>query len=413
MRNFMQSIYLGRQPILNANSDLAAYEVLYRGSEEASLKYSSATIINHVLNQFGTHSLLGERRGFVKISEKFLLHDIIYSIPKEFFVFSLLAEIELSERVIERIESLHEKGYLLCVENFTLTSDDKDRYDAILQQLSFVKVNIQESLCEGLASKIEDFHKENICVIACSVGDNEEYVKAKSLGCDWFQGYYFSRPKVLGTPAFESSQASILNLYNMLLEDVNIDEITQEFETQYELTVQLLRFINSGAFHFRDKISSIHHILTLVGRQPLSQWLMLMIYSKSVRKEGHSPLMLMVKNRTELMQNILKIVEPSARSNKLGEAYLVGVLSLLDSVFNVELTTILRQINISPSVKSALLEKSGLLGEIYQLLIDIENFNTEAIHNFENRHHLEMETIERIALESMRSVNSFESYYIN
>ncbi|MDQ7066779.1 MAG: hypothetical protein Q9M40_01575 [Sulfurimonas sp.] len=48
---------------------------------EVQSRYSSASIINNVLNKFGTHKLLGDRRAFVKIDEKFLLHDIIFSIP--------------------------------------------------------------------------------------------------------------------------------------------------------------------------------------------------------------------------------------------------------------------------------------------------------------------------------------------
>ncbi len=106
------------------------------------------------------------------------------------------------------------------------------------------------------------------------------------------------------------------------MQDTNIDEITEEFEKNHALTIQLLQFINSGYFNFSKRISSIHHVLTLIGRVYLSQWLMLMVYSKSVSKSGGvSPLILMAKSRTELMEGFLKAINPNVKSDILGEAY--------------------------------------------------------------------------------------------
>jgi len=117
----------------------------------------------------------------------------------------------------------------------------------------------------------------DVKVIGSKIEDNAHYELAKELGCSLFQGYFFAKPNIIENAKYESGQLNILKLYNLLISDANIDEIAEEFENNYELTVQLLQFINSCAFHFRSRISSIHHILTLVGRQPLSRWLMLMI----------------------------------------------------------------------------------------------------------------------------------------
>jgi len=404
----MQHIYIGRQPILDSHSKLCAYEILYKGSKEALSRFSSASIINNVLNKFGTKSLLGDRRGFVQIDEKFLMHDIIFSIPSEFFIFNIDEGVRMNEKVVERIEQLHAKGYLLSLNNLEINGNTLDTYKKVLSKLAFVTLKIKESSKMHLEETIDKLQKQGITVVAADVDTIADYNEADKLGCDWFEGYFFSKPKILENVKYEPSQGAVLRLYNLLMQDVNIDEITQEFENNHEITVQLLQFINSGAFSFRTKISSIHHVLTLVGRIPLAQWLMLMIYSKSVTKDGHSPLMLMVKNRTELMENVLKTLQPDVRSNQLGEAYFVGVLSLIDTVFKVPLSKILDQMNISEDVEKALLYQKGILGEIYQLVHYIETFNTEEIHFFEKKFNLPAGSIEKIALESMRSVNKFE-----
>jgi EAL and modified HD-GYP domain-containing signal transduction protein len=405
----MQSIYIGRQPIIDSDSNLCAYEVLYKGSEAAISRYSSASIINSVLNKFGTHSLLGNHRGFVKIDEKFLLHDIIFSIPSEFFVFSVLESVELNERVVERIENLHKKGYKLCIDSLKIFPWSMEKYDTIFPFLDFVKVNIKESSPSQLKENILKIKDFNIVIVADTVEDMLQFDEAKRVGCDQYQGYFFAEPVILENAVYEPSHMAILKLYNLLMQDVNIDEIAQAFEDNHEITIQLLQFINSGAFHFKNRISSIHHVLTLVGRIPLGQWLMLMIYSKSVSKEGHTPIMLMVKNRTELMQSILKVINPSVKSNMLGEAYFVGVLSLIDTVFSVKLEEILVHVNISQEVESALLRDEGLFGEIFALVRDIEDFKIHSVALFEKKHKLKSGSIEEIVVESMKNVNVFES----
>jgi len=229
------------------------------------------------------------------------------------------------------------------------------------------------------------------------------------MGCDLFQGYFFAKPKIFENKKYDPTQAHILKLYTLLMEDTNIDEITAEFEKNHAITVQLLQYINSCAFHFRNRISSIHHILTLVGRTPLAQWLMLMIYSKSVSKSNEvSPLMLMIKHRTELMEYILKKIHPEARSNTLGQAYFVGVLSLIDTVFSEKLETILEDMHVDDIVKGALLNDEGTLGDIYALIRDTETFHTRGIAKFVKKYNIQKDTIDELSLKSMQEVTAFE-----
>lgn len=410
----MESVYLGRQPIIDAESNTYAYEILYNSDEtqgNAGLdRYTSASVISSVLNKFGTRNLLGDRRAFVKIDEKFLLSDIIFSIPKEFFIFAFLENIEMTPRVVERLGQLYDNGYMTSIDDTILTQDTLEKYQNVLKYVSHIKIRIDTNISVGIDAMIKTLQAKNVKVVAVKVEDSKHYVIAKTLGCEYFQGYFFAEPKIVENAKYEPSHLNILKLYNLLMQDTNIDEITTEFENNYEITLQLLQFMNSGAFHFRKKISSIHHILTLMGRMPLAKWLMLMIYSKSVSKGGgQSPIMLLVKNRTELMENILQTLQPDVKSNLLGEAYFVGVLSLIDTIFSEKLEKILEDMNVSEDVKNALLKDAGILGEIYALIRNIETFDTQAINKFEERHYLKSGVLKKLILDSMENVNKFEN----
>lgn len=410
----MEHVYLARQPILDANKNLYSYEIFYLDSSKKSSfsddRYASASVINSILNTFGTKEFVSEHKSFIKVDEKFLLSDLIMTIPTEFFTLSLFDDIEMGERVVERIGQLYDKGFSIAINDTDLTTQNVLKYRAVLDKLTYFKINIYLDM--GIENKdaVIELQDAGIKVVATKIEEDYQFQIAKDLECDLYQGYWFSKPIIVENEKFDSSQHNILKLYNMLLDGTNIDEITTEFERNHTLTLHLLQFINSGVFHFRGRISSIHHILTLVGRKPLSEWLMLMIYSKSVSEHGRvSPLMLMVKNRTQLMQEILKAIKPDVKSNALGEAYLVGVLSLIDTVFGVKLEEILESIHISDISKKALLNDDGTLGLIYKATRDIEEFNIAEIDKFSKKYKLATDSLQEIIIKSMQDVNSFEN----
>jgi EAL and modified HD-GYP domain-containing signal transduction protein len=414
----MKNVYLGREPIIDSQANLSAYELLYRNAQKKSdvngNRHASASVINSVLNKFGKRTILGTRRGFIRVDEKFLLNDIILSVPSEFFVFALLPTVPMSERIVERVQQLSESGYVLALNDMPLNEESIEKYSIIFNELSYVKINIESEVSTLLKDMITKIQLNNITIIATMIEDSKTYEIAQELGCDWFQGYFFAQPVILENATYEPMQMNVLKLYNLLMKDGSIDEITAEFENNPEITIQLLQYINSGYFHFRNRIATIHHVLTLVGRIAIAQWLMLMIYSKSAtRKAQRSPLMLMVKNRTELMQSILKAVQPNVKSNMLGEAYMVGVLSLVDTIFGVKLEDILKTINISDDVKASLLECKGLLGEIYTQVKCTETFDIESVYNFEKKYELKHKTIENLVLECMQEVQRFETPHMD
>ncbi len=409
----MENVYLGRQPIIDGNGKQYSYDILYLDSHmqnhiDNDLS-ASASVVSSILNKFGTQAFLSSNKAFIKIDEKFLMNDLIFMVPTDFFIFALFDTIEMSEKVIERIELLKTKNYTLAINDTILDSYTFEKYLPILKMLSFFKVDVHESVPLDAKNIIKELKTYGIRIVATKIEDHAHYELAQSLGCELFQGYYFAKPKILENAKYDASKFNILKLYNLLLEDTNIDEIVTEFEKNHALTLQLLQFINSGAFHFRNKISSIHHVLSLVGRQPLAQWLMLMIYSKSVASGNEaSPLMLMVKNRTELMEKLLKAIQPDAKSNALGEAYFVGVLSLIETVFGVKLEKILERMNVSEITQSALMHDGGTLGELYKVVRDIELFNISAITEFASHHKLASHAIQQIIMQSMEQVNQFQ-----
>ncbi len=409
------STFLSRQPIFNSDEQTVFYDLFYLdknlNSDFIDDRYASTAVLSSVLNKFGIKNIVGNYSAFIKADSSFLLHDLIFSIPKQYFIISILEQVDITEAVLKRIKMLKEMGYLMCLNDIALTQDNIEKFKDILPYMEYIKIDVLRTgttLIEQNFSLLDSISAQKI---ATKLETARDFSFCVQKGFDYFQGYYFAKPIIMNNATLDVEQLGILKLTSMLMSDeTSIEDIVVEFEHNYALTIQLLKFINSGAFHFREKLSSIKHILTLLGRKKLSQWLMLMIYAKSIGSDTNmkSPLLLMVKNRTELMIKLLYAVKEDASIDLESEAYFVAVLSLSDTLFSVSKTIILSELNVSQEVENAILRKEGLLGEIYSLICDIEQIHTDNIPRFIEKYSLDSDKISEIVYESMSNVNKLE-----
>ncbi|MDY0120678.1 MAG: HDOD domain-containing protein [Sulfurimonas sp.] len=404
-----KNLYIARQPILDQNEEVFAYELLYRDEKQTSTiendRHATVAVLSNVLNRFGIKSLLGDHKAFIKVDKKFLMHEVFYTIPKEHFIFALQPNIKIDKNMRERIQKLHSLGYILAINDTLLEEEVYEQFFPIMDLISYIKVDIKIPL-ENL-SRIKNLEAKTIFT---KVESHELYEKAKKLQCDYIQGYFFSKPKILTQEKFDPSSLDVINIFNKLMSECSIDEIVEEFEKSHTISIQLLNFINSGNFHFRKKISSIRQILTLMGKTRLTQWLMFMVYSgyKSDLAQQDTPLVSLVKSRTNLMVKVSQIIDKDNTQKLASKTYFTGVISLMDALFNVKLEIILEELNIDEEIKEALMFKKGKLGEIYKFAIDLELFHIAEIEAFCTKYSINMEDIETLTLENIKNANGYE-----
>jgi EAL and modified HD-GYP domain-containing signal transduction protein len=404
------NLYIARQPILDKQNNIFAYELLYRDSAQSSNiqndRHATVTVLSNVLNKFGVKNLLDNKKAFIKTDKKFLNHEVVFCIPKKHFIFSMHANMELTESLTKRIIQLHEMGYMLAINDVLLTKETLDKFSNIMKYISYIKVDINTS-----EENLELLKDCDISIIFTKVETHEMYDKAVAYNCDYVQGYFFSKPKVLEQEKFDPSGLKAINLCNYIMSDASIDDIVKEFENNHAISLQLLKFVNSGSFHFRHNISSIRQILTLMGKTPLTQWLMLMVYSTKAtanEQESESPLMQLLKSRTNLMVEVSKQIKNSEINDLHSKVYFLGVISLLDTLFNVSMDDILDELNIDFEIKEALNNKTGLLGEIYSFAKNLEKFNIKEVENFCDKYDIETQELEKLTFEVIQSANEFE-----
>jgi EAL and modified HD-GYP domain-containing signal transduction protein len=406
------NFYLARQPILDLQQKTMGYELLYRDSEQSSAyaneRHATAALLVNVLNQAGLQNVVGNSLAFVNIDDRFLRHEIVDTIPAKTFIFEITTNTSLDVLTVERIEVLHKKGYSFCLDASQYAHLSK--YEKIFPYLSYCKIDTSSFSFEHLEEIVRTLHSYDIKAIATKVEMESAFQIYKEKGFDAFQGYYFAEPKIIKDQKLDADQASLFKLCNLLQTGGDTSEIVESFERSPSLTLQLLRFMNSAAFHFKAPISSIQQVITLLGRNSLNQWLMLLLYSKSLSSNGNfdNPLILLVKQRTDLMVSLLKMTKKNCTMQDLSEAYFVGVLSLMNTLLHMPLYEILEEFHVDERVKDALYDRIGELGELYAVTLAIENFDTEKIDTFVYKYSLDMDAFEKMMLSSIQATTEFE-----
>ena len=403
---------LGRQSVSNDKYEIFAYDILYRDDNSdvnsTDLGFSASSVAT-VLNDFGSENVIGVYKGFVRVDTHFLSEDIIYSISKEQFVLMILQSSLRDEKLPQKLNELTLDGYTFGLNDTIVNEDTIGDIVTYIDYVDSVKIDVLHSDNQSVDKLIKILKLKNKTIIAAKVETDELYQEYKKKGVDYFQGYYIKRPKIIETTSFNASQEQVLQIWNLLQNDADTKEIVSSFENNHALTLKLMQFINSSFFSFRTQISSINQIINLLGRTALSNWLLIfMLSGKNKNAPTNHPLLLMVINRTEIMLGLLKLVKPDASQSEKDTAYLVGMLSLIYLLFEIEHREFLHKLRVTDEIEEAMFEATGFFGQLLVVTRYVENTDTKEINEFIKKHKINVDEMNSLIAEAMIRVNLFD-----
>ena len=405
---------IGRQPICDANYAIIGYDILFR--DEVSLPNNSdisisASVLDRILNGFGLDNVLGGYLGFLKVDIEFLQSEIITTIPQKHFILMILESSFFHPQLASTVKILSEKGYRFGVNSCVLNSETVERIEILHPWLEYVRIDALRH--KSGSDPFTRLKKINQKLIALKVETHEVFEKFIEYGADYFQGYYIKRPYTMENESFSMSQEQILQAWNLLQDDIDIAEIVQKLEQNHLLVLQLMQFINSSYFSFSSATTSVRQLISLVGRKALSNWLLLMIESNKSDTRTNHPLLLMVINRTEIITGLLRLSSPECSRGELDTAYLVGMLSLIHLVLNMDHRTFLHKLHVSDEIEDAMFEAEGKWGQLLTMTRYIENMDYDSIKPFIDRYHIDANQMDRLIVQAMEKVNAFDSLLQN
>ncbi|MDU0113905.1 MAG: EAL and modified HD-GYP domain-containing signal transduction protein [Psychrosphaera sp.] len=362
--------YAARQPILDAEKNLFAYELLFRDGVDnvfPGIDEDEATtrIIEGSQFNLGLAHLTGNKPAFINFTLDTILKNYPAMLPPETLVVEILETVTPGKKLLASVIELKKQGYVIALDDY----EHKPVWRHFFPYVDIIKIDLRAMSFEEVEQVMTELAEfKHINYLAEKVETLAEFNQCKKMGFKYFQGYFFSKPEMVKTKTLSPSQ---LTLSELLAEtsstDIDLPKVTQIFERDINLSYKLLRYSNSATFKRRADISTIKQAIVALGKYELKKFLSL-LFTASVSDEKPQELLRLAMVRARFCENLAEINEDGDASM----AFLTGMLSLIDAILDEDIATVMEQLPLSLEIKEALVNKKGKLATYLQLAMTYE-----------------------------------------
>jgi len=370
--------FMSRQPILDRGQNAYAFELSFCPAAIQPDARPTDQLMADILAYFvdlDMQRVVGELRGLVPVSVPVLMGDLLEHIPRTRFVFLLDDSVLASEPVSQRLADLVARGFMFALDE---ASPDADRLRQLLPLVEVVRFDLRKRTLAQLVQLTSQpcFADKRLSV--ANVDTLAQFDACLALGFNSFQGYYFARPVIDPERLLAPSQLAIIDIISMISSDVDSAQIEESIKRDVALGLNLLRLVNTAAVG-THRIDSLRQALMVLGRTQLASWLQIMLYAEA-RDNAPSvkPLLMLATARGKLLELIAQRHRPGNRGIA-DAAFTVGIMSLMDTLFCMPMTEIVRQIAVVEEVGDALLGRVGYFGDLLAFVEALERLEDASV----------------------------------
>jgi EAL and modified HD-GYP domain-containing signal transduction protein len=338
--------------LLDAKCGIWGYEILYRQSLDAR------TATNHkAMLRLATRAFLSPQ--WQRSPNAYLLvtlepqsdpDALAMILPRDRSVLKVSEEMLAAPGMAKTLGRLRQDGYLIALGDFT----GKFAESNVLDLVDVFTVDMQRGNREALIMGAL-WHKEQrpVQILAKKVEDAQTFTLAKDAGCTLFQGFFFQKPERISSKVVSSSLAASLGILKMLEQEApDISALAEAIQRDVSLSFRLLKFLNSPYFGFAREVSSIKVALILAGWEQMRTWLRLVLITEMKPKHKPSELIFLSAQRGRFLE--LAAQRTLGRRMNSERLLLLGLFSLLDSIFDMQMPDILGSLPLDQELKDTL-----------------------------------------------------------
>ncbi len=357
----MSDHYFARQPILDREQQLFAYELLYRGdllknsAEIEDGDAATADVMVSSLVDSGLDDVVGSYPALINVTTAFLEGRLALPEKKDSLIFEILEDVKPTPKVIDAILELAEEGYRLALDDY----EHRPEFKPILEVVELVKLDIRALSSSELSRHVAILQGYDCRLLGEKVETREEYALCRDLGFSYFQGYFFSRPQQMSVQRSSVNRTSALRLVTRLQDsNCGFDEIQELIVNDAALSVRLLKFVNSPFCGLSHEVHSLREALAMVGLRLVRRWATLLLMERL--GEGQSPELI---NLALTRGKMCELLGEHCDEHDTSEYFTVGLFSVLDVLLGQPLETAVASLPLGPHIKTAIQHKTGPLGQ--------------------------------------------------
>ncbi|MEE4240779.1 MAG: HDOD domain-containing protein [Desulfopila sp.] len=349
--------FLARQPIFNVNKRVFAYELLYRGATDTSIKTiggskATTSLLTSVFLTEGIDKISNSKPCFINFTRDLLVRGIPLTFSKSQIVVEVLEDVPPDPEVLVICEKLRKKGYIIALDDFVYDSS----LDPLIALADIIKLDFRALSADEILKTMHRLSRFKLKFLAEKVETTDEFEKAAKLGFAYYQGFFFSKPELL---TIKELTAVKLNLLHMLAElsreDWSVQQLTDIITKDVALTYKILRYLNSSYFYRLQKIESVVHAISYLGEKEIRRFAVLAIISEIAANKPEE-LINLAMTRARFCE---LLAEHSAAREFTKDIFILGLFSTLDAMLDMPMSAILEKLPLAKNLHDGLATRSG------------------------------------------------------
>lgn len=364
-------VFVARQPIFDIRKRVVAYELLFRAGLENAFPrgtdpdMASAKVIDHAVSAFDFGGLTLGKKAYVNVTRRVLCEGLYTVLPPRQTVIELLETVTADDETLAAVKAARRAGYEIALDDFV----DRPSVEPFVSMAQVLKIDFLATPPEERKRLREQNRRTKLTLLAEKVENAAEFENAEQLGYTLFQGYFFQRPEIIAREDIPPAKMTYVRFLRELQAPVlDYGALEAIIKQDVSLSVKLLKLLNSAAFGWRSRVSSLKHALVLLGERPFRKWASL-IAVVGMTDDRPPELALISLARARFCERLCPLA--GAAASEL-DAFIVGLLSALDAMMGRPLSELLREIVVSPEIDAALLRQDTPLGKARALVLAYE-----------------------------------------
>ncbi|MFH1155388.1 MAG: HDOD domain-containing protein [Pseudomonadota bacterium] len=360
-------VYVARQPILDRSRKTYGYELLFRDGIANSfpdLDGDTATfrLLSNTFFSMGIEDILGSRPVFINFPQALIDRQIPLFFPRDKVVVEILEDVRPDRITIQAVEKLKKKGYTIALDDFVLA----ESLYPLIRQADIIKFDFRQSSLDEIRTMITRLNKDfKLSYLAEKIETYDEFEKALDLGCTYFQGYFFEKPRVLSNHSIPSIKNNLIRLMAQVSKaDMDFPGVTRAIRDDVSMSFKLMKFINSAYYRRRYPLESVRDAIAMLGQKDITQFVMLI--AATGLAEGKPEEIIKTSIITGCM---CEAVGQQAGSDfTKEELFTLGLFSRIDAMLEMPMQAIVKELPFSSRINLALEGKNNHFKELNQVV---------------------------------------------
>ncbi len=364
----MSQYHIGRQPIFDKEMNLFAYELLFRSGDHAVANVidggqATSQVMVNAFTEIGLDRLVGTQHALINMPYEILSQPDLIAFPPQQVILEVLEDVKVDELIISCVDLLKSRGYRFALDDFIYSPE----WEPLIDMAEIIKIDITQLSQQELAEHVALLKDKGKKILAERIENQDEFEQLKKLEFDYYQGYFFAKPKVISGNRLPASKINLIQLLAKLNDpNVDVDELSTLVSADIALSVKALRFVNSPITGLRRPIDTVQQAVVYLGLDTLKSWMTVLAMTGVDDKPTALIGLALVRAK------FCELVGTHIGGGSKDAFFTVGLLSVLDAMLDSDMQTVLDSLTLCSEVHDALLTRTGILGEVLDFATKME-----------------------------------------